>query len=392
MRDLTPGGGGGRGGRAMPSAEGARPATGEAAATSTDDVARVITQQAAVADFGRFVMESWNIAGSIERAVDIVAGVLQVPVAAVLQVLDSGRAAVVHSRGPVATALGEQSPLSLDGVTPRARATTPVMVEPRTEPGVDRPRSADVVRGPHSLSVPVPVGGRSWGRLVAADEAPRRFSGTEVAFVLSVANVLAAALERERVESGRAAVAAFGRFALQSREITATMDQALEVVTRVLGMPVGVVVATVGAPGQPGRMAVMRTTGPIGMQPGLEYDLGDNLPDAYFTHEPLIIEDWRNDRTFTAFRAEHVSHLVASVSVSVLVEGRLWGRLIAADTGPRRFSASEIDIISSVADMLAKALERGNRSRRRTPRWQPSAGPPWPPGTSRRRSNGPSTS
>jgi PAS domain-containing protein len=48
---------------------------------------------------------------------------------------------------------------------------------------------------------------------------------------------------------------------------------------------------------------------------------------------------------------------VAYLAPALRVDGRIWGRLVAGDTSPRRFSAREIELAESIANVLAAALQ-----------------------------------
>ena len=73
------------------------------------------------------------------------------------------------------------------------------------------------------------------------DPQSRQFSEGEAAFLQSVAHVLAAAVERDRSERGNAALDAFGRFALESRDVSATIAPAVDVAMEVLDTEMGLV-------------------------------------------------------------------------------------------------------------------------------------------------------
>jgi GAF domain-containing protein len=316
---------------------------------------RVEHAQAAVAEFGRFVLESRDITASIERAVEVVTQVLEAPVGAVVQLLGPGRVAVVHSRGPVGLAPREDLEFDPELLTTHISSDALSVGGWHNEPRAPGPRAGRAAGVRASLSVTVPVDGRPWGRLIVSDTEPRQFGGTDVDFAQSVADVLAAALERERVERGRAAVSAFGRFALESRDLAVTIGRAVDVVTRVLEAPMGAVVRLLG---RPGRLAMVHVRGPVGLALGEEYEVDLELFAAHVLSEPLIIGDWCTEARFPPPRVVHAARSVASISVTVLVQGLPWGRLEVMDTAPRQFSDLEVDVISSVADVLAAALER----------------------------------
>jgi len=310
--------------------------------------------QALVAEFGRFALQSRDITTTTERAVEVVSQAVAAPMCAVVQLLGPGMAAMVASRGPVSLTSGEQCEVDPALLAAQAASGPTDLGYWRPEPRrAHHPPGADDTHV--SLSVMVPLEGLPWGRIVVSDIGPRVIDGAEVGVLRSVANVLAAALERERIETGHAAVSSFGRFALQSRDIASAIERAVDVVTRVLDAPMGCVVRLAG---RPDRLVVVHVGGPVGMAPGEEYDVGPDLAAAYATTEPLIIDDWRTESRFLPPRIAQTAQSVASVSVTVLVQGREWGRLMVSDVRPRRFSGLEVDVIQSLAHVLAAALER----------------------------------
>jgi GAF domain-containing protein len=336
---------------------------------------RVEDMHAEVAAFGRFALDSRDITATLERAVDVVTRALEAPVGALVELLGPGRVAVLHSQGRVMLGPGEEFEIdpellttyvSSEPLTVRTRQSESRLSrtqaaqarpgrerEPRQRLG--RSRTGRPADSSSSLSVTVPVDGRPWGRLIVSYNEPRPIGSADVDFVQSVAHVLAAALERERVDAGRAATAAFGAFALASRDLAATMERAVDLVTRVLETPLG---AVIKLRSQPDRLLLVQGWGPIGLDPGHGYDLPPDFAGAVRSEEPLLIEDWRTDDRFTTSLLARSSQSLASLSMPLTVGGRVWGRLMVADTRPRRFSDTEVDLLSSVAKVLAAAMER----------------------------------
>ncbi|HEY6798918.1 MAG TPA: SpoIIE family protein phosphatase [Kineosporiaceae bacterium] len=289
------------------------------------------THQAVIAAFGRFALESRDIERSVEHAVDVIARVLDAPVVALLEMLGPGRVAVVHGRG-------------------------------RTGPTLDLRESDEVEIGALGVSVAVPVAGRPWGRLIVSDDEPRRFGPQEVAFVREMAVVLAAALERERAEATRAWLADLGRYVLEEPDVELSMQRAVDVVTRVLEVPMGCVVRRDGPLDGPVHEAqdltLLQVRGPIGLAPGERFRLDPELAAVLASPEPFAVEDWEAETRFSAPRGPRVRNVVASVSVPVTVDGLRWGRLVVADSRPRRFTDAEIETLTAVGEILAATLAR----------------------------------
>lgn len=331
----------------------AQAAAASQALASVEEMTWRLLQQAAAA-FGSFAVASRDISATIERAVEVVTHELATPMGAVVQLLGPGKVAVVHSRGLVGLACGEEFEVDPELPTVHVPCEPSVMEDWRTEPGFPRTHATTDAGIRARMSVSIPVQGRPWGRLIVSDTQPRQFAGTEVEFVQAVAVALAAALEKEQVEAGRAAVAAFGRFARASPDVASTIERAVDVVTRVLEVPLGAVVRQLGLPG---RLALVQAWGPVGLDLGEAYDVDPALARAFRTTQPLVIEDWRTDDRFATPILAASARSIASLSVAVLVAHRVWGRLIVADTRARQFSDADTDVVSAVANALATALE-----------------------------------
>jgi GAF domain-containing protein/anti-sigma regulatory factor (Ser/Thr protein kinase) len=285
--------------------------------------------QVALAEFGRFALESRDIERSVERAVDVIAEVLDAPVVALLELLGPGQVAVVHGRGRAGLTLDVQAP-------------DPVEI------------------GALGVSVAVPVDGRPWGRLIVSDDEPRRFGLSDVAFVQQLAEVLAAALERERAEAARAWLADLGHYALHERDVELTMQRAVDVVTRVLEVPIGCVLRS-DDPGGPDpvtplTMTMVQAWGPVGLQPGEQFPISAAVAAAHDTGVPLLVEDW--DDVLFPIPRDARSRNAASLSVPVTMDGAGWGRLVVVDNRPRRFTEEEVRTATAVAAILTAALER----------------------------------
>jgi len=221
--------------------------------------------------------------------------------------------------------------------------------------GSPAPEAARTVDASASLSVAVVVEGRPWGRLLVSDTEPRQFTPAEVVFVQAIAAVLAAAVELDRVQTGRDALASFGRFALECPETTSTIERAVDVVTQLVQAPVG---ALLRVSQRPGTLTIVQVSGPVGLDTGDEYEVDPTLVEALRGPEPLVVDDWRVDERFATPLLPHAVQSISGLAAAVVVDGRIWGRLMVADTRPRRFSEADVDIISSAADMLAAALQR----------------------------------
>lgn len=171
-----------------------------------DRLEHIARQQAAIADLGLRALADVDLPALMDHAANLVAQTLQVEFVKVLELLPDGRqlllrAGVGWEEGLVGQALVECGAGSQAGYTLTSRA--PVISEDlRTETRFRAsPLSCDhgLVSG---ISVVIYAHGRGvpFGILGALTPYFRRFTEDEANFLQAVANVLAAAIERKRVE------------------------------------------------------------------------------------------------------------------------------------------------------------------------------------------------
>lgn len=312
------------------------------------------SQTATVASFTLFALRSRSITATVERGVRLATDLTSAPMGALVQVLGPGRVAVVHGEGPVSLTPGESYEVDADLLT------TTVCSGPWPGGGVclrlgpSGSRSLPAAGAGATLSVSVPVEGTPWGRLLVARSESRVFTEVDSDLVQAVAAVLSAALERERRESGLAAVAAFGRFALESPDVGTTVKRAVDLVTRALEAPIGAVVRVAR---QHGRLVIVQASAPVGLNPGAEYRIDPRLADVLLTPDPLMAEDWRADHRFATPLLPHAARAVAHLATAIPLDRHPGSRLVVGDTRPRQFSDTEVEIMTSTARMLAAALQ-----------------------------------
>ncbi|CAA9548176.1 MAG: hypothetical protein AVDCRST_MAG88-573 [uncultured Thermomicrobiales bacterium] len=185
-------------------------------------------QAAAVADLGRRALATPDLSAVSDEAVALVARTLAVEYAGVQELLPGGEAlqlcaGVGWRDGAVGQAIVAAGHESLGGYTLLARA--PVLVaDLRTEDRFGVPpllREHGVVG---AMSVVIPGRERPFGVLGAYATRRRRFTADDGHFLGAIANVLAAAVERERGEEERARAAA----AAQAGRDAATRLQELD--------------------------------------------------------------------------------------------------------------------------------------------------------------------
>jgi GAF domain-containing protein len=311
--------------------------------------------QAAVTSLIQFAIQATQISATIERGVDILMEQLSVPVGAVIQWSGPGRAAVVHVRGPARLAAGETADPGI--------LTSPIARGPLAVHGLRSARgsAAEATEGMDAgLSVSVSVEGVPWGRLLVSDRAPRVFSQAEVETLQIIAAVLGAAVERDRVDSGRAVLADLGRYALESDDLTATMERAVEVLKELVDVPLGALVRH--APDGLEVVGGLRSSGPLGPVSGGGLEVDPDLAESLLGPEPVVIRQGGDDAGFAPGTPPEGGP-VAWLAPAIRLDGRTWGRLVAGDSRRRQFNAREVQAASWVANVLAAALRRDHEKR-----------------------------
>jgi PAS domain S-box-containing protein len=171
-----------------------------------DELRRRLTQQAAVSTLGSLALGGRQVAELLEDAVRILHDTLASDVIMVLETTADGGISVRASAGEVAPLPPEPSPRLRRSIGEmRAAGRTLLTSDLSTETGFHAPGLE--AEGMISLvAAPIGSGPTAFGELVACSRRRAAFTGDDLAFVESVANVLMAAVERERAASAAAAV------------------------------------------------------------------------------------------------------------------------------------------------------------------------------------------
>jgi PAS domain S-box-containing protein len=184
-------------------------------------------QQETIAQLGQRALASADLQNLMQDTVESVAGVLEVEYSKVLELLPGGerlllRAGVGWEEGLIGQATVGSGGDSQVGYT--LLSDEPVIVEDlRSETRFSGPpllHEHEVVSG---MSVTISPGGRPFGVLGAHTRERREFTDDDVNFLRAVANVLAAAIERERAEERQRFLAETGELLSSSLDYRATL-------------------------------------------------------------------------------------------------------------------------------------------------------------------------
>jgi len=304
--------------------------------------------------FGRLALESRDLGELTTRAVAVARESLGTAAATLVRWTTLNRGRLVCAEGAVDPAAEDEFDLPEETI-PWWTSPEPVLAEGRSSPTIRSGHEGGTgAQGISSLSAAVLVGDWPWGRLIVHETRPRRWLDTEVDFLRSLATVLAVALDRVTADAAQAAVAGFGRFALQTHDLDLTVGRAVELAMEGLDAPLCTLSRRVGR----SRLRSICVRGPSVVVPGQEFEISPALERAWDVTEPLLVEDWSRETRFPRPAVGTADGVMSALQVSVLVGGRPWGRLIAHDLRPRHWREIEVDFIQSLANVLAAAVER----------------------------------
>jgi GAF domain-containing protein/anti-sigma regulatory factor (Ser/Thr protein kinase) len=311
-----------------------------------------LAMHAAAAEFGQFALGSHDLDATIARAALVARTTLDGSVGMLARCREPRRLLVLCADGVGGIPPGDEVEVPSD-LDPTAGQDL-VRVEDlgaRTGQGTAGLWAADGMVS--ALAVTLHLGSRPWGQLSVFDTRPRSWREVEVDFLRSLTHVLASAVDRAVGEVAQAAVAAFGRFAVQEMDLDAVLDRAQELAMQVLEVSACTIARWI----RPGRARLVRARGPIRVSVGQEFDLAPELARVWSLTEPMPVPDWDGESEVPIPRALRESSLKSSLYVSIMVEGVPWGRMVVHDLLPRRWRQVEIDFIQSLANILATAVE-----------------------------------
>ena len=328
-------------------------------------------QQAAVAELGRRALEGIDLSALMDEAARLVARTLEVECSKVLELLPDGaalhlRAGVGWKEGLVGRAVVGGGRDSQAGYT--LLSDEPVVVEDlRTETrftGAPLLHEHGVVSG---MSVMIRGPERPFGVLGAHTTRQRTFTDDDVHFLQAVANVLAAAIQQQRVQKDlrrrrrvAESLADVGRLITQSLDPDEVGQRITDSVRSLFGAPLSIFYRLNPASGELVRLAVSGEAA--------AFDWNQVLPPAAGSsgvavreRRPVVTPDLLSDPRITLTpegRARlEKSPYRARLAVPLMVKGEAIGTLSIGDRLGRVFTQEEVRLAQAFADQASIALE-----------------------------------
>ncbi|HUR26327.1 MAG TPA: GAF domain-containing protein [Candidatus Thermoplasmatota archaeon] len=325
-------------------------------------------QSAALARLGEFALGGAPLQSIFERAVNDLAGLFGIDHAGLAEIVPGPAYRIVAGIGwrdglvgkvlPLPSAPASQGHHTLQAQGPQVYED--LRTETRFQPAPILLEHG-VVSG---VTATIAVGERIWGTLAVHSREPARFREEDGRFVVSVAHVLASAIQRHAMEDTirarerqQAAVARLGRLALAGGPLQDLFDAVMREICETVGVrhaglcqlhPDGRfsfnaglgwrpgVVGMTGMPASPrGQGAYMLASGGAVVSP-------DVATETRYEVSPLVLE----------------AGIVSSMAVPVPGRDQPWGIMAIHSTTRRDFTPDEVTFADAVAHILAGAIER----------------------------------
>jgi PAS domain S-box-containing protein len=344
---------------------------------SEHELRSLALQQEAVARLGQRALEGADLDGLFKDAVNAVGRILQVEYCEVLELLPREdklvmRATLPDIEGLIGQAVIEVGKGSQAGYTLQCRKSVvmpDIQAETRFTPNYLM-REHGIVSG---ISVVIEGRERPFGVLNASSKHRRRFSENDTNFLKSVANVLAAAIERKQAEGAlhhseqeakrlateEAVMAEIGRIISSNLNISEVYERFAATVKQVL--PFDRISINIADP-VADRLAIRYATGgPVpGRNPGDEMPLAGTATAAVIgSCASLLLQP----ESLEALARQHPGHQPAylagyrsSLFAPLVSEGRAFGALVLMSRTPDRYGPNEIALAESVAAQISGAI------------------------------------
>ncbi|MEA3137591.1 MAG: hypothetical protein QOC71_1872 [Thermoplasmata archaeon] len=347
-------------------------------------------QQEAVARLGQAALEGSDVSTMFDRAATEVAQALGVEFAKIVEPTGDGKTLILRAGVGWRDGIVGQATMSAEGRSQAVyalQAHGPVIVSDFATETRFTASSLFVEHGIVSgLSVLIGPRDQPIGVLGAHSRERREFTQDDLNFMQAVANLLAAAITRSRIEAelrrhrdalaedierrreleiqlGRRnlqqeAVARLGQAALEGVEVPYLLDQAVHEVAQALGVEFTKFVM----PSGDGRTLLLRSG--VGWRKGvigearLSAASQSQAGYALKAHGPVIVDEMANETRFSPppLFVEH--GIVSGLSVLVGPRDQPIGVLGAHSRERRHFTQDDLNFMQAVANLLAAAITR----------------------------------
>ena len=188
---------------------------------------------------------------------------------------------------------------------------------------------------------------------VSAVDGPagRRFN----AFLHDISDRKRFEAELQARASQQAAIAQFGREALERGALQETMKAAVRLLRRELGVEVGAVLEH-----DPDNNDFAIRASLQQERAGARIPAGNESPAgaALLAGKPVIVADWATETRFARSAALRAAGATSGLCVLIKGAGAPWGVLGAHSTSGRSFTTQDVSFVQAVANTLSVALER----------------------------------
>jgi diguanylate cyclase (GGDEF)-like protein len=187
----------------------------------------------------------------------------------------------------------------------------------------------------------------------SANQSRRRDALAETARALQTSEEESRLLVHQQQE-----VARFGQLALGGAEVGELLAEAMRILERVLEIDVGGVLQPVEGQDElliRAASGLPKETIGVGRVPG---GAGSQAGYALATGEPVIVEDWRDERRFGQPIQLAERGIRSGAAVTIRGQGEPFGVLAAQSRMPHRFTPRDVSFMQALANVLANAIER----------------------------------
>jgi diguanylate cyclase (GGDEF)-like protein/PAS domain S-box-containing protein len=204
----------------------------------------------------------------------------------------------------------------------------------------------------------------SEGLTFAVQAVPVRAEDGTIESLLVVARDISertrAAQHLARLARQQSAVAALGRFALESHDLQALLTEAVRTATATLGVEIGRVLALDAAGERLTPVASLGMEASLADAQSLPLSLSENATALHTLHtgEPTIVEDLAAETRFTPSPALLELGVVSSLSVAIEGHDSAFGVFNVNACEPRAFSEDEVAFLTAIATLVIIAVER----------------------------------